>query len=42
VVNKYGKEDIQVFLFPCESEEQAFADEIQQIAQLRYADSQNK
>lgn len=35
IVAKYGKENIQIFIFPCDSEEQAFADEIQQIAQLR-------
>jgi hypothetical protein len=35
IVAKYGKASIQVFVFPCESEAQAFADEIQQIAQLR-------
>lgn len=35
VVSKYGKENIRIFVFPCESEEQAFSDEIQQIAQLR-------
>jgi hypothetical protein len=34
-VAKHGKENILVFVFPCESEEQALADEIQQIAQLR-------
>ena len=35
IVRKYGVENVGVFIFPCESEEQAFADEIQQIAQLR-------
>lgn len=35
IVAKYGKENIGVFVFLCESEKQAFADEIQQIAQLR-------
>lgn len=35
IVAKYGKENIGVFVFPCESEEQAFLNEIQQIAQLR-------
>ena len=35
VVNKYGKENIRTFVFECESEEQAFSDEIRQIAQLR-------
>jgi len=32
---KYGKQNIQVFIFDCESECQAFSDEIQQIKQLR-------
>lgn len=35
VVEKYGKENIGIFVFQCESEKQAFADEVQQIAQLR-------
>jgi len=35
IVAKYGKANIRIFVFNCESEEQAFADEIQQIAQLR-------
>jgi len=35
VTAKYGWKGIQIFVFPCASEEQAFADEIQQIAQLR-------
>lgn len=35
IVAKYGRENIQIFVFPCDSEEQAFADEVQQIAQLR-------
>src|SRR6266404_5237269 len=35
IVAKYGKENIGVFVFPCDSEEQAFSDEKQQIAQLR-------
>src|ERR1035437_2666382 len=35
IVEKYGKVNIGVFVFPCESETQAFADEIQHIAQLR-------
>lgn len=35
IVAKYGKQYIQVFILPCDSEAQAFADEIQQIAQLR-------
>lgn len=32
MIKKYG---VEIFVFPCESEEQALADEIQQIAQLR-------
>ncbi|MFZ2541117.1 MAG: NUMOD3 domain-containing DNA-binding protein [Gallionella sp.] len=35
IVEKYGKENIGVFVFCCESEQQAFSDEVQQIAQLR-------
>ena len=35
IVSKYGKENILVYVFPCESEEEALADEVQQIAQLR-------
>ncbi|MDE2022100.1 MAG: hypothetical protein KGI71_04315, partial [Patescibacteria group bacterium] len=35
IVEKYGIECIKVFVFPCESEEQAIADEIKQITQLR-------
>lgn len=35
VVEKHGKDNILVFVFPCESEEKALADEIHQIAQLR-------
>jgi hypothetical protein len=35
IVAKYGAENIGVFVFFCDSEEEAFADEIQQIAQLR-------
>lgn len=35
VVNKYGVDNILVFVFPCNSEKQAFSDEVQQIAQLR-------
>lgn len=35
IVEKYGKDNIRVFVFPCESEEQAFADEVHQIAQFR-------
>ena len=35
VIEKYGAENIGVFVFPCESEEVALADEIQHIAQLK-------
>jgi len=35
IIAKYGKENIGVFVFSCESEQHAHADEIQQIAQLR-------
>lgn len=35
IVEKYGRINIQIYSFVCESEQQAFADEIQQIAQLR-------
>lgn len=35
IVAKYGRSNIGIFIFPCESESQAHADEIQQIAQLR-------
>jgi len=35
IVSKHGHQNIGVFIFPCESEQQAIADEIQQIAQLR-------
>jgi len=35
IIAKYGKHNIQIFVFPCDSEDQAFSDEIQQIAQLR-------
>jgi len=35
IVAKYGAENIGVFVFPCDSEEQALSDEIHQIAQLR-------
>lgn len=37
VVTKYGANNILVFVFPCESEDEALSDEIQQIAQLRAA-----
>jgi hypothetical protein len=36
IVAKYGRKNIGVFIFPCDSEEQAFADERQQISQLRH------
>lgn len=35
VVHKYGRENILIYVFQCDSEEQALSDEIQQIAQLR-------
>jgi hypothetical protein len=35
VVAKYGVENIKVFVFPCDSEQQAFDDEIRHIQQLR-------
>jgi len=35
ITAKYGRDNILIYEFPCESEEQAFADEVQQIAQLR-------
>lgn len=35
IVAKYGKENIRVFIFHCDSEEQALADEMQQIVSLR-------
>lgn len=35
VVLKYGKNNIRIFVFYCDSEKQALADEIHQIAQLR-------
>lgn len=34
-VAKYGRANIRVYVFHCDSEAQAFADEVQQIAQLR-------
>lgn len=40
IVAKYGKDNILIYEFPCCSKEQAFLDEIQQIAQLR-AESYN-
>jgi len=36
-VDKYGKDNVIIYVFHCESEDQAIADEIQQISQLRYA-----
>ena len=38
IVQKYGRKNIKVFIFACESEEQAFSDEIHQISQLRKED----
>jgi hypothetical protein len=35
VTAKYGWENVLVYVFPCVSEAQALADEVQQIAQLR-------
>jgi hypothetical protein len=35
IINKYGRENILVYLFYCTSERQAFDDEISQISQLR-------
>jgi len=35
IVEKYGKENISVYVFPCNSEEEAFNDEIIQIAEFR-------
>ena len=35
IVAKYGVENIGIFEFPCDSEQEAFSDEIQQISQLR-------
>lgn len=35
IVAKYGRENIGVYVFLCDSERQAFDDEIHQIAQLR-------
>lgn len=37
IVLKYGRANIQIFVFPCDSEEQAFSDEMHHIAQLRSA-----
>jgi hypothetical protein len=34
-VNKYGKENILIFIFDCETEEQALEDEVKYIYQLR-------
>lgn len=35
IVEKYGRNNIIVCIFPCDSEKQAFADEIKKIYQLR-------
>lgn len=35
IIEKYGADNVRVFIFPCESEDQAFSDERQWIAQLR-------
>lgn len=35
IVIKHGRKNILIYVFECESETQAFADEIHQIAQLR-------
>lgn len=35
VIHKYGRDNIRVCIFPCESELQAFADEVLWIRQLR-------
>lgn len=35
VVNKYGADNVGVFIFHCDSEDEALADEVQHIAQLR-------
>lgn len=35
IVKKHGAHNIQVFIFECDTEQQAFDDEIKQIAQLR-------
>ena len=35
IVAHYGVENIRIFIFKCESEDQALADEIQQITQFR-------
>ena len=35
IVAKHGYENILVYVFPCDSEQQSLADEIQQISQLR-------
>jgi len=34
ILAKYGKENIKVYVFYCDSEQQAFSDEIHQISQL--------
>lgn len=35
IIVKYGKENIRVIIFPCQSEQQALDDEVMKIAQLR-------
>lgn len=35
IVKKYGRKNVLVFVFPCLSEDEAFSDEMRQIAQLR-------
>lgn len=35
IITKYGRENIKVFVFPCDSEIEALSDEILQISQLR-------
>lgn len=34
-VTKYGRENILIFIFECETEKEAFSDEVQQIKQLK-------
>lgn len=34
IVSKYGRDNIKIYIFHCDSEEQAFEDEMQHIAQL--------
>lgn len=35
IVERYGRKNIKIYIFECDSEEEALADEIQQIAGLR-------